>query len=145
MAEGLDEEFPEALLPLLEIENDGKKLELTKELLEFAAKVFASHGKKLDEAMVHKALKPIFRGKEKEMMKTIFDEKYDVGLLEGRAEGEAKKAIDMTLRLLRKKFHRVPKDMENRIRLMVDPIALDSLAESILDCSTLDEFAEALK
>ena len=74
MVEGDGSDFPEALLPLLEIENEGQKVELTKELLEFVAKAMAAHNRRLDEEMVHKALKPVFQNREKAMIKTIFEE-----------------------------------------------------------------------
>ena len=61
------------------------------------------------------------------------------------ARGEARGKAEMTLAFLRTKFHRIPKKIENAVRQMSDSIALDSLAAHIVDCKTLDEFAEALK
>jgi len=50
----------------------------------------------------------------------------------------------MVLKALRKKFKKVPKRIEDAIRGMSDPIALESLLEHAIDSNTLDEFAEML-
>jgi len=47
MTGGNLDDFPKALLPLLELP-EGKRVEVTKELLDFAAKAFAANSRKLD-------------------------------------------------------------------------------------------------
>jgi hypothetical protein len=140
MTGGAEDEFPEALLPLREIKDEGQKVELTKELLEFVDKAFAAHNRRLDAATVSEALKPIFRVEERTMIKGIFEEKFDEGVAVGRAEGKA----DALLTILRKKFKKVPKGVENVHRGMTDSIAIESLLAHALDSRTLDEFASAL-
>ncbi len=71
----------------------------------------------------------------------IFEEREELA----EARGETRRKAEMALMLLRAKFHRVPKDVEESIRRMVDPVALDSLAASILDCQTMKEFVATLK
>ena len=66
------------------------------------------------------------------------------GRVEGRVEGKVEGKAELILTFLRKKFHRVPKRIENAIRSMVDPTALESLAVHILDCQSLEEFEKAL-
>ena len=134
-------EFPEALLPLMEISDEGRKIELTKELLDFVDKALKAHNRCLDAAQVNKALKPIFKEKEEPMIKSIFDEKYDEGVARGEARGKAKTA----LAVLRARFKRVPKEVEKTILAMTDPIALESWAVQAATCQSMDEFAEALK
>jgi DNA-binding protein Fis len=134
---GHPDEFPEALLPLLEIANEGQKIELTKELLDFVAKAFAAHNRRLDEAKVSEVLKLVFQGKEKTMIKTIFEER--------EAKGKAEAGRNMVLAALRRKFKKVPKGIETEILAMSDPIALESLLVHAIDSSTLDEFAAVLK
>jgi len=77
MTEDLLDEFPEALLPLLDIADGEIKSELTKELLIFVDKVFKAHNRRLDAARVSQALKPIFQEKENPMIKGLFEEKFD--------------------------------------------------------------------
>jgi predicted transposase/invertase (TIGR01784 family) len=67
------------------------------------------------------------------------------GIVKGRAEGRAEVARNSVLTVLRKRFTNIPDEMEQAIRQMNDPIALDSLLSLALDCRTLDEFATALK
>ena len=99
-----------------------------------------ARGRQLDEATWNKVLNPIFKGKERKMVKTIFDEREAVG----EARGEAKAGRELVLRVLRKKFKKVPKDIEAKVLSKNDPIALASLAEHVIDSSTLEEFAEGL-
>ena len=136
MTGGNLDEFPEALKPLRDIANEGQRIELTKELMDFVNKAFAAHNRKIDEATWNKALHPIFKGKERAMIKTIFDEKEEVG--------EVKAGRKLVLAALRKKFKKVPKHIEQAILAKSDPIVLESLLEHVFDSNTLDEFAEML-
>ena len=83
------------------------------------------------------------------MIKTIFEEKFDEGVAVGEARGEArgiiKKGREVLLKILRKKFNKVPRDVENTISKMTDPVALDSWAEHALDCQSMAEFAKAVR
>jgi len=63
------------------------------------------------------------------------------GIAIGKAEGKA----ETVMVLLRAKFNKVPKRIENAIRSMTDPTALESLAVQVVHCKSLREFAEALK
>jgi hypothetical protein len=136
MTGGNLDEFPKALEPLRDIANEGQRIELTKELMDFVNKAFAAHNRKIDEATWSKALHPIFKGKERAMIKTIFEEREEIGEARGKA-----KAV---LVALRKKFKKVPKRIEGAVLGMSDPIALESLLEHVFDSNTLDEFAEML-
>jgi len=140
MTGGNLDEFPEALKPLLEVTDEGQKVELTTELLDFVAKAFQANNRQLDATTVNKVLKPIFQGKEIAMIKTIFEEKYDEGIADGEVRGQAK----AVLTTLRKRFKKIPKGIEQAVLGKSDPIALESLLEHAIDSSTLDEFAEML-
>ncbi|MDR3198338.1 MAG: Rpn family recombination-promoting nuclease/putative transposase, partial [Planctomycetaceae bacterium] len=72
MTEGMEDEFADAMLPLMEIDDAEQQAILTNELLEFTAKVFAARKKRLDAEMIDKALKPIFKERTKPMIMTIF-------------------------------------------------------------------------
>ena len=139
------DEFPEALKPLSEITDEKQQIELTKELIDFVDRAFAAHNRRVDEATWHKALHPIFKGKERTMIKTMFEEREDIGRAEGRIEGEAKGKADTLLKILRAKFDKIPKATEQAISQMTDPIALDSWAIHAATCQSMEEFAQALK
>ena len=78
------------------------------------------------------------------MIKSIFDEKFDEGVAVGEAKGETRGKAGTLLKILRKRFNKVPKDVENTIRKMTDPVALDSWAEHALDCQSMAEFSQAV-
>ena len=140
MTGGNLDEFPEVLKLLSEITDEERQIELTKELMDFVNKAFAAHNRRIDEATWNKALHPIFKGKERTMIKTIFDEKEAIG----EERGEVKASRNMVLKALRKKFKKVPKHVEQAVLAKSDPIALESLLEHVFDSNTLDEFAEGL-
>jgi hypothetical protein len=135
------DEFPAALLPLMEIDDEGERIELSKELLDFVDRAFATHNRRLDEEMVRKALRPIYKGKEETMIKTMFGERE----AKGKAEGKAEAGRSMVLTALRTRFKRVPKDVEKAILSMSDSIALESLLAQAIQSDTIEEFAEGLR
>jgi predicted transposase YdaD len=65
------------------------------------------------------------------------------GKVEGKAEGKAETGRNMLLAILRKKFNRVPKETEQAILAMNDPVALQSWAVQASTCQSLDEFIKA--
>jgi hypothetical protein len=140
MTGGNLDEFPEALKPLLEITDEGQRVELSKELLDFVAKAFQAHDRRLDNEMVHESLKQIFKGKERTMIKTIFEEREDIGEARGIARGKA----EAVLTVLRRKFKKIPKHIEQSGLAMSDPIALESLLGTAIDSDTLEGFVEIL-
>ena len=78
------------------------------------------------------------------MRKTMFEKKFDEGIAVGEARGEARGKAEAVLKIIRKKFMKVPKHIEQAILTMSDPIALESLLEHAIDSETLDEFGEVL-
>jgi hypothetical protein len=69
--EGLEDEFAEAMLPLAEIADEEEKVELTKELLNYVAKVMAIHNKRMDAEKVKEALKPVFHERTENMIYSL--------------------------------------------------------------------------
>ncbi|MCL2306426.1 MAG: hypothetical protein FWC43_13875 [Planctomycetaceae bacterium] len=85
-----------------------------------------------------------------EKLDAFFTEKYGApwiaeGEARGEAKGEVKKGREMLLKILRKRFNKVPKDVESIICKMSDPVALDSWAEHALDCQSMTDFAQAIR
>ena len=134
------DDFPKALLPLLELP-EGNRIEVTKELLDFVDKAFKASYRSLDAATVSIAVNTIFKEKGEAMIKSIFDEQQDIG----EARGEAKAGRNMVLTVLRARFKKVPKEVERAISTISDPIALESWAAQAATCQSLDEFAEVLR
>ena len=151
MIEGDEDEFPEALLPLRDISDEEQQVELTKELLNFVAKAMAAHNRRLDEALLSQALKPIFKDKEQAMIKTIFDEKYEQGIAEGEARGIEKgiergieRGIETLLHILTKRLGNVPTGVCDKLHAIHDLNELGQLTDVALDCETFAEFEQAL-
>jgi len=145
MTGGNLDELPEALRPLMEIADPEQRIDLAKDVMPFAAKVFATKNRRLDEAQMNEILKPIFKGKERAMIKTIFEEREEVAEARGEARSEAKWKADALVKVLRARFNRVPKETEKRILQMTDAIALDSWTAYAATCKSMDEFVEAFR
>jgi hypothetical protein len=139
---GEDDEagLPDAFLPLLEIADEERKIELTKEVLYLVDKALKAHNRRLDAAMVSKVLKPVFRDKESTMIRSIFDEKE----AKGRAEGKAEEGAKSVLTVLQTRFKKVPKGIEKAVCKITDPVALQSWVAFAASCQSLEEFAEAI-
>jgi len=69
----------------------------------------------------------------------------EIWTAEATAKGNAVGKAEMTLTFLQTKFKKISEEIEKAIRQMSNPAALDSLAVSILNCETLDEFLEELR
>ena len=90
-------------------------------------------------------------------MTTIAQILIEKGRVEGRAEGEARgeargeakgKAegkAEAVLRILARRFRKVPTTLEARIRVVTDLACLEKLLDFAFDCESLDEFTESLK
>jgi len=77
-----------------------------------------------------------------EKLDAYFSEKYGPRFIaEGKAEGKA----ESVLTVLRTRFKKVPKRVEQSVRQITDPTALDSWTAQAATCQSLDEFTEALK
>ena len=165
MTEGTEEEFPEALLPLLEVNDAELKLDTLTQILEFAAKVFAAHNKRLDKEMVRKAVNVIFKERTENMIATIFDEKFLEGKAEGiavaeeerkpkwvaegeargEARGETKGLTHAIQSVLQARFMTVPKTLQKRLASISDLGQLELLTKQAATCSSLKEFEKLLR
>ena len=72
--------------------------------------------------------------------KTIFDEKYEAGVAEGVAEGEAR-AI---LLVLKTRLGKVPKSTGDAIHAVTNQRVLEKLTKVAAKCESLTEFESAL-
>jgi hypothetical protein len=59
---------------------------------------------------------------------------------ERKSEWQAEAGQNMVLAALRRKFDQVPKEIEESVQEMSDPIALKSLLEHVIDSNTMEEF-----
>ena len=99
--------------------------------------LYAMSVEDIEAEQVAKAFSKIVSKEEANKMATTTAEKLWV---EGGTEASRK----MVLAFLRGKFGNVPKEIEEAVNQMNDPIALESLAARTGNCKTLDEFAAEL-
>lgn len=156
MTEGAEGEFSRALLPIIEIADETQQVEITKELLDFVAKVMSARDRRLKAEEVSKALKPVFRERETIMIKTIFDEMFlegkaegwaegvEKGRLEGKAEGKAEGKIETIFLFLADRLGGVSQRLEKKIQKITDLEKLDRLVQLSARCKTLKEFEQGL-
>ena len=153
MTEDFESDLTDAFRPLEEIPDGELQMELLEKLLQFVQKVLAAHNRRLDEARIAEILNPIFKGREKTMIKTVFEELYDEGFAageargeaRGKAEGEAEGEAKTVVKYLKIRFTRVPKLISNRILAICDTDVLDSLTELSAKCQSLKEFEKAFE
>ncbi|MDR0703862.1 MAG: Rpn family recombination-promoting nuclease/putative transposase [Planctomycetaceae bacterium] len=152
MAEGLEEEFDKAMLPLTELDDEKQQITLTTEILNFVSKVYNTRKKRLEFDAVHKSLNNIFQERTQKMMTTIFDELKAESKAEGKAEAQAEAQAEtvnlcqeIVLSVLQTRFKKVPKKVENSLHQVSNAVTLKSLATQAAACQTLDEFVAAVK
>jgi hypothetical protein len=100
--------------------------------------LYAMSVEEIETEQVEKAFSKVVNKEEAHRMATTTAEKLMIG-------GEVKAGRNMVLTVLRKKFEKVPKAIEDAVLAMSDPIALESMHEHAIDSNTLDEFATVLK
>ncbi|MDR2756860.1 MAG: Rpn family recombination-promoting nuclease/putative transposase [Planctomycetaceae bacterium] len=98
---------------------------------------------------IQETIQKTIPGKEGEhmagaMAKTLYDEIYEKGVLSGKSEGRTEGMANVILKLLEKRFGKVPINVQKQIYAKRDLIVLDSLAVQLLDCQTIEEFIELL-
>ncbi|GHT45294.1 hypothetical protein FACS189454_04530 [Planctomycetales bacterium] len=150
--EGLEDEFNEAMLPLAEIADEEERAELTKEILNYVAKVMAVHNKRLDDEKIKEALKPVFHERTENMVKTIFEEKYLEGEAKGKAEGrvegivqgEARGAALSVQSVLNARFHTITSKVQKQLSAITDVSKLENLVGQAAVCPSLKDFEKLL-
>ncbi|MDR0611311.1 MAG: hypothetical protein LBG58_14475 [Planctomycetaceae bacterium] len=66
------------------------------------------------------------------------------GIKEGKKEGKKDGTIQSVLKILDKRFKKIPHSISQSVNSYTDPVALDSLLELAIDCETLAEFEREL-
>ncbi|MGL6196780.1 MAG: hypothetical protein ACRC2T_18365, partial [Thermoguttaceae bacterium] len=145
MTEGQEEEFGDALLPMLEFTGLEEQKEWMKDILPFVAKVFSAHHLELGGEKLNQAAERVFAERTSEIMLTIFDEIELKGKAEGVAIGEARGEARKVARLLDKRFEKVPYQLNEKLLMITDLEKLDMLFDLAFDCKTLEEFQNAIK
>jgi hypothetical protein len=96
--------------------------------------------KKEAEKMITSTLGEQFLQGKKEGIKEGIKE----GKTKGKKEGEIRGKAQSILKILDKRFKKIPRSISQSVNSYTDSIALDSLVELALDCKTLTEFKQAL-
>ncbi|MDR0611080.1 MAG: DUF4351 domain-containing protein, partial [Planctomycetaceae bacterium] len=119
----------------------------------------------IDPKNIQESIQQTIPGKEGEhmagtMVKTLYDEIFEKGVFNGELKGirkgirkgikkgikkgRTKEGANMLLRQLSKRFGEVHVDVKEKLYAKQDPVVLESLAEQLLDCKTIEEFIELL-
>jgi hypothetical protein len=129
-------EFDRVIERLMAVKKDPRMKGWLRSFARYAMSV-AKIGMKIGTEQIVKAFSKIISEKEaNEMTKTMAEELW-IG-------GKTETGRNMLLAFLRGRFGTVPKDIEEAICQMNDPIALESLLARTANCKTLDEFAAEL-
>ena len=86
-------------------------------------------------------IEPLLGTFEEVVGEKVMPTMVEIWKAEGKAEGKA----ETLLAVLRAKFDRIPEEIEDAVRQMSDPIALDSWAIQAATCQSLDEFVQAFR
>jgi len=120
---------------------DDRIRELIRDIVHYCGWVEVTPHDEVDKAIIN-----VIKGQEGiKMSQTVKKGIWETGWENGVAAGEVRGGAKAVLTILRAKFKKVPKGVENAIRQMTDPIALESLTVHAVHSETLDEFATALK
>jgi hypothetical protein len=133
----LADEFDRVIDRLVPVKDDPRAEGWLRSFCRYALSV-ARIGAKIGTEQIIKAFCKILTEKEaSDMTMTIAEEL----MLEGEARGKAEAVITV----LRARFNTIPEEVENTIRKMIDPIALDSWTAQAATSLSMQEFAEALR
>jgi len=88
--------------------------------------------------------KTIIKIVEVETMPTMFERWTAERKSEWESTAVIKTKAEMVLNAIRRKFKQVPKEIEDTVLAMTDPIALESMHGHVIDSNTLDEFTSML-
>ncbi|GHT42247.1 hypothetical protein FACS189443_5030 [Planctomycetales bacterium] len=154
--EGLEDEFADAMLPLTEIVDEEERVELTKEIIVFVAKVMAVHNKRLDDEKIKEALEPVFHERTENMVRTIFEEKFQEieterkskwvaeGIVQGEARGRAEGQALSVQSVLNARFHTVTSKVQKQLSAITDVSRLENLVGQAAVCPSLKDFEKLL-
>jgi hypothetical protein len=105
-----------------------------------------ARNQKTEEAEFDRILTPIFNPEEKKnMITTIFEDKFLEGVAVGEARGEIRRATKSIATVLKSRFGKVPTRIVKLIDSYSDPVTLESWLVLAATCGSLKEFEEALK
>ncbi|MDR2641261.1 MAG: hypothetical protein LBC74_00540 [Planctomycetaceae bacterium] len=79
-----------------------------------------------------------------EMVNSTLGILYNEGKVEGIAEGMAKGKAEAILKILERRFRKIPDSISSVVNSYRDLIALESLLYQAIDCESLEEFEQNL-
>ena len=141
----LDDVRTQILEPLAAIRDDKETRYWIQRILRYMDEVLTKQNKQMTREKVNQVIRPVYRERSEEMALTFFGKIEQKAEARGEARGEAKGKAEALLTVLRTRFKKVPKGIENAVNKMKDPTALQSWIAFAATCQSLDEFAEALK
>jgi hypothetical protein len=133
----------QALAPIANLDDYEEKRYIIQLSLILYTNYLKARNQKAEEAEFDRILTPIFNNPEekKNMITTIFEDKY----LEGVAVGEARRATKSIATVLEARFGKVPAKVVESINSYSNPDVLESWTKQAATCKSLKEFETALK
>jgi hypothetical protein len=167
LTEGTPKKISQALAPIAKLDDDDEKRYIVQLSLILYTNYLRARQQKADEAEIDRILTPVFNNPEekKNMITTIFEDKFlegvavgetrgetrgiargeAIGEARGKAIGEARRATQSIATVLKTRFGKVPTRIVKLINSYSDPVALESWLAFAVTCKSLKEFEEALK
>jgi hypothetical protein len=159
LTEGTPKKISQALAPIAKLDDDDEKRYIAQLSLILYTNYLRARQQKVDEAEIDRILTPVFNNPEekKNMITTIFEDKFlegvavgeargeTRGIARGEAIGEARRATQSVATVLKTRFGKVPARIVKLINSYSDPVALESWLAFAVTCKSLKEFEEALK
>jgi hypothetical protein len=155
LTEGNPKKMSQALAPIVNLDDDKEKQYIVQLSLILYTNYLRARKQKADEAEIDRILTPIFNNPEekKNMITTIFEDKYLEGVADGEIRGiaigevrsEGKWKAEGIVTVLKSRFGKVPTRIVKLVGSYSDPIVLESWLGLAATCQSLKEFEEALK
>jgi hypothetical protein len=158
LTEGNPKKMSQALAPIANLNDNKEKQYIVQLSLILYTNYLRARSQKADESEINRILTPIFNPEEKKnMITTIFEDKFlegkaigiaegeARGIAEGEARGEVRRAAKSIVTVLRSRFGKVSTRIVKLIDSYSDPVALESWLVLAATCQSLKEFEEALR
>jgi hypothetical protein len=154
LTEGNPKKMSQALAPIAKLDDGEKKRYIIQLSLILCSNYLRAKNQKMEEAEIDRILTPIFNPEEKKnMITTIFEDKFLEGVAVGEARGvavgevkwKAEGKAEGIATVLKTRFGKVPTRIVKLINSYSDPVALESWLAFAVTCKSLNEFEEALK
>jgi hypothetical protein len=142
LTEGTPDQMSLALAPIAQLDDFEEKRYIVQLSTILYSNYLRARKRKIGEAEIDRILDPIFNPEEKKnMITTIFEDKFLEGITVGEARGEVKSIVTV----LKSRFGKVPVRLVKLVNSYSDPVVLESWLGLAATCQSLKEFEAVLK